>query len=326
MATYDRSLQCENGKVTVRLELMWLAPRLIAKPEFCRDSTIRNAFSLTCESMGTKPAIVAELVDVYMHNSWGEVGDVVLECFLLALHWVLTDDKGPSRTEKTLASSDAVMIFVATIDVLSVTATCPLLDWIAIRESILWLEQSVGCPSQGLAVRPPVAELRRSLKFSGLQMEPMETVLSYTSLRQEALDMMGNRDLPAVLVHCRKELPLDVRQDPLNFCWVKLVESAYIAWRQDHQVIHGGEGLRIRFELLVQLAAVERAIIHKGGIVLTGYSTALVPINRIQDQENSVQWHAILTGQSRRVKKQIVENFGHFNVIRHFTSFIRNVH
>src|SRR5205814_3873663 len=80
---------------------------------------------------------------------------------------------------------------------------------------------------------------------------------------------------------------------PFDSCWLRFIKSSYIAQRPTHRVNHSGIGLRIPFDVMIQLAAVEGAIVYKNGIVLTGYDTALVPVERIDDECGSIQWHVI---------------------------------
>lgn len=63
----------------------------------------------------------------------------------------------------------------------------------------------------------------------------------------------------------------------------------------------------IRFELMVELAAVERALIYDGGIVLTGYDTALVATDRTA---TSVQWHVFYLDISAGVRRTWLDKNG----------------
>jgi hypothetical protein len=77
--------------VTGHLALNWSASDLVRLPELCRDSMIRDAFSLTCSCTGSKPVIKVEVISIYIKNNFGDLGRRVLDCFLLALEGVLSD-------------------------------------------------------------------------------------------------------------------------------------------------------------------------------------------------------------------------------------------
>ncbi|GAB1207376.1 hypothetical protein APSETT445_006092 [Aspergillus pseudonomiae] len=74
---------------------------------------------------------------------------------------------------------------------------------------------------------------------------------------------------------------------PANTCWLSLFETAVIASDPRIQPEEGFH-LNLNFHLMLQLAAVEYPVIVDSGLVLMGYSTALVPVRK--DHE-SVLWH-----------------------------------
>lgn len=71
-------------------------------------------------------------------------------------------------------------------------------------------------------------------------------------------------------------------------CWHSFFENPVIAVEPDTVAI-GNAPLSVSFELMLQLAAVEYPLTVDGGIVLMGYSSALVPIRIIDDKY--VFWH-----------------------------------
>lgn len=72
-------------------------------------------------------------------------------------------------------------------------------------------------------------------------------------------------------------------------CWHHLFESAVVA--EPPRITHPSPEywLDLSFELMIQLAAVEYQLMVDGGIILMGYSTALVPVSMIDD--NHMLWH-----------------------------------
>ncbi|KAJ5281457.1 hypothetical protein N7478_006829 [Penicillium angulare] len=69
-------------------------------------------------------------------------------------------------------------------------------------------------------------------------------------------------------------------------CWQKLFDSAVVAENHGQQPCRG---LEVDFNTLVQLAAVEYPVSVGYGLVLMGYSTALVPIQETND--GMILWH-----------------------------------
>jgi hypothetical protein len=80
--------------------------------------------------------------------------------------------------------------------------------------------------------------------------------------------------------------------EPVNntTCWHYLFTHTVIA--RTHNIPNredGGRGLEIAFELMADLASIEHCVVYKGGLVLVGYSTLLLPLN--EHIGFSVQWH-----------------------------------
>ncbi|RDW93647.1 uncharacterized protein DSM5745_00969 [Aspergillus mulundensis] len=71
-------------------------------------------------------------------------------------------------------------------------------------------------------------------------------------------------------------------------CWFGLFESAVVAV-DPHIQTSQTRYLETNFALLLYLAAVEYPVLFDGGLVLMGYSTALVPVRRIDDE--TTLWH-----------------------------------
>ncbi len=73
-----------------------------------------------------------------------------------------------------------------------------------------------------------------------------------------------------------------------NTCWSALFDSAVIVLEPSTRPVWGWT-LELTFENMVQLAAVEYPVLVDNGIVLMGYSTALIPVGKNVDQ--SIVWH-----------------------------------
>ncbi|KAL4746263.1 hypothetical protein BDW72DRAFT_197854 [Aspergillus terricola var. indicus] len=72
-------------------------------------------------------------------------------------------------------------------------------------------------------------------------------------------------------------------------CWFPLFQSAVIALEPSEEDLPKYVWLQVDFATLVQLAAVEYAVGVKSGIILLGYSTALIPIKMLDT--NILLWH-----------------------------------
>lgn len=74
-------------------------------------------------------------------------------------------------------------------------------------------------------------------------------------------------------------------------CWGGLFESAVIAVDPASSSVRpiSNYWLDVSFDLMIQLSAVEYPLIIESGIILMGYSTALVPVRMVDDTH--VLWH-----------------------------------
>lgn len=84
-----------------------------------------------------------------------------------------------------------------------------------------------------------------------------------------------------------------------NLCWQKLFGSILIASR-DPRSWKPSRGLEIDFNLMVRLAAVEYPVLVNSGLVLMGYSTALVPIQETED--DMIIWHLEIAENENQLK------------------------
>ncbi|MCJ1349839.1 hypothetical protein MMC31_008081 [Peltigera leucophlebia] len=91
-----------------------------------------------------------------------------------------------------------------------------------------------------------------------------------------------------------------------SYCWTSLFSYACIAVLPSlHYVDHSGtEGLEIEFNLLLELAAIDREILTEDGLILFGFDTALIPLK----PPESRRWHFLVTDGRQitpaRVKKE----------------------
>ncbi|CAG8015789.1 unnamed protein product [Penicillium salamii] len=72
-------------------------------------------------------------------------------------------------------------------------------------------------------------------------------------------------------------------------CWQNLFDSGVIAFQLPDDEIVPCRGLELEFKRLVGLAAVEYPVLVESGLILMGYSTALIPVETTED--GKIMWH-----------------------------------
>jgi ankyrin repeat protein len=297
MERHPLEMQEDSDKYGIShlVETVWSAPRFVRDPSLCRGSFFPHALSLTLESDGVRHIVVAETMQTYIHKTWGAVGETVLEIFLESV-LAVTTGKAPWLFEKPLREESTGIIgglkIAATFQVLSIRASCPAQDLLALRECVTWLEQTVGCPQKGLKIR------RSTTRIMDVEDGILEVTSPNSSHRAKTLEWLGIQNCQYVLICFGDEEDVNLKAEPFNLCWTEFFECGYVATRSIPKMTHDGQGLAIRFELLSQLAAVERWVysptIGDSGIVLTGFNTALIPTRRINGLPDAIQWHFVV--------------------------------
>ncbi|KAL4742981.1 hypothetical protein BDV11DRAFT_179291 [Aspergillus similis] len=88
-------------------------------------------------------------------------------------------------------------------------------------------------------------------------------------------------------------------------CWFPLFQSAVIALEPSEENLPKYVWLQLNFATLVQLAAVEYAVSVKSGIILLGYSTALIPIKMLDT--DILLWHLEVCSHQSQFKTSEIE-------------------
>ena len=112
--------------------------------------------------------------------------------------------------------------------------------------------------------------------------------------------------------------------DAERSCWLPLFYNPVIAKgfpiprRNSHEL-----GIEIPLEMMAALQGAEQAVEHGCGLLIKGFSSMLVPVNRQQD---SIQWHLICNTDGRRIKysdvrsmcpsRLLVDEFGHDDLMK----------
>ena len=106
--------------------------------------------------------------------------------------------------------------------------------------------------------------------------------------------------------------PLEPIRDGHQMCWHPLFERSVIAVQFPYAERTQGVGVELSPSLMATLAGVRTAVEFRGGLVLRGLSTALIPLEEMEGG-NAIQWH--LTTASMSDDAVITELFGDLDEI-----------
>lgn len=94
-------------------------------------------------------------------------------------------------------------------------------------------------------------------------------------------------------------LPLQESNED-NECWRSLFDSAVVVLEPSFKKYQPSRGLELDFNVMLQLAAVEYPVMVDSGLVLIGYTTALIPIKLTED--NMILWHIEVAEKDSQIK------------------------
>ena len=77
-------------------------------------------------------------------------------------------------------------------------------------------------------------------------------------------------------------------------CWHTLFEHSVIAVQFPYAQRTQGIGVELSPFLMATLAGIQTAVEFRGGLILRGLSTALIPLG-MKDREDAIQWHLATT-------------------------------
>ena len=101
--------------------------------------------------------------------------------------------------------------------------------------------------------------------------------------------------------------PLYPIKDGSPMCWHTLFEHSVIAVQFPYAQRTQGIGVELSPFLMATLAGIQTAVEFRGGLILRGLSTALIPLG-MKDREDAIQWHLATT--KTRDDAIITELFG----------------
>jgi hypothetical protein len=85
-----------------------------------------------------------------------------------------------------------------------------------------------------------------------------------------------------------------------NECWRGLFDSAVVVCEPSLEYLQRSQGLELDFHVMLRLAAVEYPVLVDSGLLLMGYSTALVPIRLTEDDK--LLWHLEIASNDLQLK------------------------
>lgn len=109
-------------------------------------------------------------------------------------------------------------------------------------------------------------------------------------------------------VHLSKLLPIPTSSKD-NTCWYGLFDSAVIALQPKVDQVSSFRGLELDFKIMLGLSAVEYPVLVDSGIILMGYSTALIPIRETED--GMILWHLEIAQDDFQIKAANLEATRH---------------
>jgi len=263
----------------------------------CNPDGISQSLSLTYES-GENPVVIGETVELYLHRTWDKIGDLALKLWIKVLKSRGLDLLYLGRF--SLVEPDSYIEVFTKGEWLTVSAVCPMVDLSRLRECLVWLEQVTGFPDQGLQTKAPRAVCQqRPYAPDALDLPARHFADSQHDLDNPLFRLKSLAEHSILVIDFHKGQSVE-GLELYSLCWRDLLHSAYVAERPGYVPHHQGIGLQLSFDLMLELVALERAIVYDGGLILTGYDTAVVPTRLMDD---SVQWHVVFQGESRDGRK-----------------------
>ena len=274
-------------------ELRWFEIELSSVQSIEDPNSIRDALCITLETTSKARRVSADRIGQYVMESWGQLGVSLLDWFLSALETVRRDG---SAVQDVNFGPSAFQI-VASPEYLVMAGRGSGAEWTTIIECFIWLLQVIGSPKEGVVYRPWEAEMA---KTPSLISDSSETkrLFSPQSRVWETANMGRTcgftiRFKPGIFIN-RPDVPNYLQIPPFHRCWLNLVESTYIGQRRVQTIVHDDYGIRIPFQIMIELAAVEHMTSCMDGVVMTGYDTVLIPVRRIEDIDGpSIVWHVL---------------------------------
>jgi hypothetical protein len=268
----------------------------------------------------------ADKIIEFVREAWGSQGENIFESFHQALLGLLAD---PERIHIQRCTFPQ-MSMIATLNSISVVAVSVSREWEDIQRCLFWIDGVLGSSSDGLWCRrlgPPTND--RTVGSTDLdrhQMDEMDRLISQhlgqsqtrltRGLLSKSTSQSGKRPKRSTVKAVRATTHVHLKAQnivnwsgvdrfkyeaeyavtvPRQECWTALIEKGFLSsFPLPFSIsnLYVGKGLRISFDHMCALAAIERTVAGPdGGLILAGHSVALVPIRIVNEREKSIQWH-----------------------------------
>ncbi|KAK1460713.1 hypothetical protein CCUS01_08818 [Colletotrichum cuscutae] len=208
----------------------------------------------------------------FLHKRWHYAGSVALRIMSIGLRLILFPEtvflQGPEREDNPPDhyGIDRFLVRRSTTEEIEVQFCSGSFEARDVVDALIWISTAIrSIPSTNTS-----PGLFRSKSFG--------------------LDSSRSREFISKLRPLEEWHPMT--SSTSSYCWTQLFRTGVIAWRNLRR--DWGRGLEMSFDLMVHLASVENYYALHGGIVLLGFTTALVPVEQNKDSK-SIQWHFEVT-------------------------------
>ncbi|KAF4827500.1 hypothetical protein CGCTS75_v008193 [Colletotrichum tropicale] len=258
---FDHQQSVKNSPSGVFIRSEWEIPKLIEQLDqpLASGDDLASFLSTFVVITGDENAMECTTCAEFLAKEWGHVGQLALSIIAVALGEVLDIQKNAENYGYSTTNSTTNEILAC-----SEERTRP--NDRELTEAIVWICSAMRSlpslhqgPEKGLfrsdITRIPNPAASGPGKFS-YKLKPLKTWAPGTS--------------------------------STSTCWTKLFRCGIIASKRLDRT--WGKGLEISYPMMIQLATVENYHMLDDGILLLGYRTALIPIDRNLGT-NSLQWH-----------------------------------
>ena len=270
-------------------------------PQSARSSTSALTMRLKMDS-------IRSLVNCH----WGPLGDKVLEAFFN----LLKDTDSVEQIPLDHLSPQEPKMIMRTIDsCISLLGYASVAEWDFIVSCLKWLVSVTEQPKDSLTVRRWITDTGRDKEAPKVR----EIWGAHPQFPRGFEETYFEKEFML-----QEEAILNLNDESSEPCWTQLLTDACIAVHVEHHCTYYdtsalskeewiGKGLKVPFEILVQIAGIDRLLEVDETPILCGFRTALIPITRFDN--GSVQWHFMVAP----------ENYGPFRWFHHQEDFLRSL-
>jgi hypothetical protein len=253
-----------TGQVPRWLRCEWEIPSVVRQMRESQPSEAKSLLESFITITGSRSDMECSTCAEFLEKEWGESGIRALE--ILSQGLALLEHASPKSSGSKSRQSEEIY---ATDTHIAIRVGEDRPDVQSIFEAIVW-----ACT----AIRMNPSKDPDSSERSQLHMSKAILLLVITGLPSQARVYGLER-----LTKCS-----DKDLGPQSRCWERLFRSGIVAFHSVRRQL--GVGLKISFDMMVHLSGVENVYNVDGGIILTGFFTALVPIS-YNENAKVVQWH-----------------------------------